>query len=90
MRLHSENVPNYIIDSQKRCELRGMDRYAIPQQQNIIEEQLNKALIDYKKLFNVYDPLVHQLFQLVKGIPFVLLVTDDECTLFRGKRRGKH
>ena len=85
MRLHPENVPNYIIDSQNRCELRGMDRYAIPQQQNIIEEQLNEALIDYKKLFDVYDALVHQLFQLVEGIPFVLLVTDDECTLLEVK-----
>lgn len=81
MELHQEQLPLYIIESHKRCELLGMDRNEIPQQQNLSKQQLNDTLDEYRKLFDVYDFFADQLFQMVEGLPFILLVTDEDCVL---------
>ena len=81
MDLHQEHLPPHILASQKRCELQGMDRNAIPQPHYITDNQLDEALAEYRKLFDVYDFFADQLFQMVEGLPFILLVSDDDCVL---------
>ncbi|MFC7685311.1 EAL domain-containing protein [Ureibacillus sp. GCM10028918] len=79
----------YLAESQKRCEMIGMDPNEFPASQYISDEKLNKKLLDFNKLFDVLDFFANQLFQMVEGIPFLLLVTDEEGTLLEIKGDDK-
>ena len=75
------SLPLYIRESHKRCDSFGIDRESLPEHQYISEQQLKDTLFDYQKLFDVVDFFADQLFRMVDGLPFIFLVTDENCVL---------
>ncbi|QCR31875.1 EAL domain-containing protein [Lysinibacillus sp. SGAir0095] len=81
MEKSEEQLPLFIIESIKRCEKLGMDRDAIPQPYNISGQQLSETLFEFRKLFDVLDFFANQLLQMIEGLPFILMITDENCIL---------
>lgn len=81
MNLPKGDLSHYIIESQKRCEMMGMDPHRFPTPKYISEEKLNSKLRKLTKIFEVLDFFANKLFQMVEDIPFLLIVTDEEGIL---------
>ncbi|MDN4494330.1 EAL domain-containing protein [Ureibacillus aquaedulcis] len=81
MNLPKIDFSQNIIESQKHCERIGMDPDKFPATRYCSDADLQKKLLEFAKLFDVLDFFADQLFQMVQGIPFLLIVTDEEGTL---------
>ncbi|KGR73982.1 EAL domain-containing protein [Ureibacillus sinduriensis] len=81
MNIPKDDVSHYIIESQKRCEMMGMDPQQFPTAKYISQEKLNSKLSKLTRTFEVLDFFSNKLFQMVEDIPFLLIVTDEEGTL---------
>ncbi|MFJ8234998.1 EAL domain-containing protein [Ureibacillus sp. NPDC094379] len=83
MTIHQQDIPSYILESKKRCEMRGMDSNKIPNTHYIPDDELQKKLIDYNKLISVFNTFAEKFIQTLNGMPLILIVTDDEGTILK-------
>ncbi|PYF03272.1 EAL domain-containing protein [Ureibacillus chungkukjangi] len=74
-------LPPHIKESHERCETFGIDLEAIPEHKYVSAQELKDTLFDYQKLFDVIGFFADQLFQMVDGLPFIFIVTDDNCVI---------
>src|SRR4051812_28888226 len=77
--------PIYVVESKKRCEKMGLDPKIIPTPQLIPIEKLNRIQYQYKKVFDIITFFADKFFQMVEGIPILLVITDDERTVLEIK-----
>ncbi|MGG0658276.1 diguanylate cyclase [Rummeliibacillus pycnus] len=81
-----DNVtPEYVLESKKRCAKRGLDSKIVPTPQKISNAELNQKLADYTKIFEVVNFFIDKFFQMVNGIPILLVISDDESTILETK-----
>ena len=73
--------PIYVVESKKRCEELGLDPKVIPTPQLIPIEKLNRIQCQYKKVFDIIAFFADKFFQMVEGIPILLVITDNERTV---------
>lgn len=85
MSIVEHDTPLYVLESKKRCKNMGLDPMEIPTPQIIHPEELNQKLHEYRKILEVTNFFVDKLFQMVEGIPILLVVSDDECTILEAK-----
>lgn len=85
MSIVEHDTPLYVLESKERCKNMGLDPMEIPTPQIIQPEELNQKLYDYRKILEVTNFFVDKLFQMVEGIPILLVVSDDECTILEAK-----
>ncbi|WP_152401712.1 EAL domain-containing protein [Paenibacillus cellulositrophicus] len=72
-----------ISESKKRCEKLGIDPQGIPSFTNFLSESdLNLKRAEYEEILSVIDFFVHKLLELMKGLPLLILITDENgCIL---------
>ncbi|KRE97698.1 diguanylate cyclase [Paenibacillus sp. Soil766] len=69
--------------SKKRCEKLGINPRGTPTFSNFLSEgDLNLKRADYEEILSVINFFVHKMLELMKGIPVLILITDENgCIL---------
>lgn len=72
-----------ISESKKRCEKLGINPRGTPTFSNFLSEvDLNLKRAEYEEILSVINFFVHKMLELMKGIPVLILITDENgCIL---------
>ncbi|WP_338044213.1 EAL domain-containing protein [Paenibacillus oryzisoli] len=72
-----------ISESKMRCEKLGINPRGTPTFSNVLSEvDLNLKRAEYEEILSVINFFVHKMLELMKGIPVLILITDENgCIL---------
>ena len=72
-----------ILESWNRCVTAGVDPYDIGFHEYLVGSSLKKSLIENKALIEVSEPFMKDLYNLVKGTGFVVVLTNSKGNILQ-------
>lgn len=73
-----DKIPEYIVDSKLNCHSVGMNPNIVPTFTPALPfDSLNQRKTEYEDILSVVDYSINRLIELMRGIPILVLVTDQ-------------